>query len=436
MVKRLVGAMAVGVFVVAGLASHANAFSEPIGTKISLIKPGSLYKIVSKPTTTGTFTLPAGDVSAQGGGVTVTANGGTLECTLAAQAYDGIEGWKGLGNPKGSKGWKYLNKLAPTAGTAGACKLVLIKEKVIKVLGEGTDDLVVRGRGDNSEVTLQLDAGSDSYCALATPPHFKEVEGSLLKMKDEPAPADCETTTTTIVTTTTTSSTTTTTLRFVDNGDGTITDNQTGLMWEKKDSDDATPNPANLHDVDNTYPWAGCCDGDCESSVYVFCQPNAAAAAACSAQTGGAVGCSECSVGTCETSGRQTIWDWLVQVNTEGFAGHSDWRIPSEDGCNDCWTGHSCTCNPGELQSIQLEPWPCGTHPCIDPIFGPTASEYYWTSTTFTRDGQQLGAAYAVAFGYDGSVGVGDLHVITFLRVVRGGSPSAAFLDVTTGVLD
>src|SRR5262245_57624763 len=36
------------------------------------------------------------------------------------------------------------------------------------------------------------------------------------------------------MTTTTTSSTTTTTLRFVDNGDGTVTDNQTGLQWEKK----------------------------------------------------------------------------------------------------------------------------------------------------------------------------------------------------------
>ena len=42
-------------------------------------------------------------------------------------------------------------------------------------------------------------------------------------------------------TTSTTTATTTTTLRgrFVDNGDGTITDNQTGLMREKKDYGDA-----------------------------------------------------------------------------------------------------------------------------------------------------------------------------------------------------
>jgi hypothetical protein len=36
---------------------------------------------------------------------------------------------------------------------------------------------------------------------------------------------------------------------YTDNGDGTITDNTTGLMWEKK-SDDGT-----IHDKDNTYTW-------------------------------------------------------------------------------------------------------------------------------------------------------------------------------------
>ena len=36
---------------------------------------------------------------------------------------------------------------------------------------------------------------------------------------------------------------------YTDNGDGTITDNTTGLMWEKK-SDDSS-----IHDKDNTYTW-------------------------------------------------------------------------------------------------------------------------------------------------------------------------------------
>src|SRR5713101_3450419 len=43
--------------------------------------------------------------------------------------------------------------------------------------------------------------------------------------------------------------------RFVDNGDGTVTDHQTGLQWEKKVALDDTPNLADPHDADNNYTW-------------------------------------------------------------------------------------------------------------------------------------------------------------------------------------
>ena len=39
-------------------------------------------------------------------------------------------------------------------------------------------------------------------------------------------------------------------LAYVDNGDGTITDLNTGLMWEKKDDS------GGVHDKDNTYTWS------------------------------------------------------------------------------------------------------------------------------------------------------------------------------------
>jgi len=387
MVKRLVGTIAVGVLVVAGVAEYASAFDQSIGTKISLIKPAKLYKIVSKAA--ATFPLPTDNLALTGGSLTVTANSTSLTCTLAAQGYEGTEGWRGLGSPAGATGWKYLNKSAPGGGVADDCKLVLIKEKVIKVLAKDTGGLVVLSEGLNSDVTMELDVGSDSYCALARPPHFMEVAGTLLKMKNESP--------------------------FKDNGDGTITDGCTGLMWEKKDE------AGGLHDVDNWYSWAGCCDGDCGSypDYLGLCQPNAAAAGACSAQTGGAHGCSECSVGTCDVLyGITTIWDWLVQVNTEGFAGYSDWRIPSEDGCNTCYTGGRCPCDPAELESILLEPYRCDTHPCIDPIFGPTASYGYWSGST---DSSNPYYVWVVGFG-SGVVfrdGKGyDLHV----RAGRGGS--------------
>ena len=44
--------------------------------------------------------------------------------------------------------------------------------------------------------------------------------------------------------------------RLVDNGDGTVSDTQTGLMWEKKDALDETVDYSNPHDADNTYEWS------------------------------------------------------------------------------------------------------------------------------------------------------------------------------------
>ena len=73
-------------------------------------------------------------------------------------------------------------------------------------------------------------------------------------------------------------------LAYVDNEDGTITDLNTGLMWEKKSRD------GGLHDMENFYPWWST-------------NPTVDA-----------------------------IWDWLDDVNAEGvtgFAGYSDWRIPN-----------------------------------------------------------------------------------------------------------
>jgi hypothetical protein len=62
------------------------------------------------------------------------------------------------------------------------------------------------------------------------------------------------------------------TLDFLDNGDGTITDLNTGLMWEKKGDN------GGLHDKDNVYRWTG-------------------------------------------NGAQETIWDWLDDVNAEGGSG-------------------------------------------------------------------------------------------------------------------
>jgi hypothetical protein len=44
--------------------------------------------------------------------------------------------------------------------------------------------------------------------------------------------------------------------RYLDNGDGTLSDLNTGLQWEKKDNLDGIVNDADPHDADNTYTWS------------------------------------------------------------------------------------------------------------------------------------------------------------------------------------
>jgi hypothetical protein len=184
------------------------------------------------------------------------------------------------------------------------------------------------------------------------------------------------TVTSTTTTTSTSTSTTTTTLPctstpsvsgcFQDLGDCTILDTCTGLQWEQKGT---IPGP---HDVDGRYVWAGCCEDGCQT----LCQPNEAAAAACLAMAEeGTDGCAaQCPTGACyvERAGAvTTIFDWINRLNAENFAGHGDWRVPTEAGFNPTGTR--------ELESILVRP--CTTPPCIDPIFGPTASARYWSRT-------------------------------------------------------
>ncbi len=154
--------------------------------------------------------------------------------------------------------------------------------------------------------------------------------------------------------------------RFVDNGDGTVTDNQTGLMWEKKDGTCAVAGP---HCWTNTYTW---------SAASPYADPT----------------------GTLYT-------DFLAQLNdlttphyetsTACFAGHCDWRIP----------------DIGELRSIFSTQYV----PAIDPAFGPTLGNYFWSSSSVAGDPNSAWYLYFVQ-GYIGSFSKSDAH---FARAVRGG---------------
>ena len=126
--------------------------------------------------------------------------------------------------------------------------------------------------------------------------------------------------------------------RFVDNGDGTVTDTQTGLMWEQKDSLDNTANYSDPHDADNTYTWSS--SGAAPDGT-AFTEFLAALNNGTSSDGTATTGC---------------------------FANHCDWRLPTVV----------------ELRGIlDLTATGCGSgSPCIDPAFGPTQSGDYWSAST------------------------------------------------------
>jgi len=160
------------------------------------------------------------------------------------------------------------------------------------------------------------------------------------------------------------------TLSYTDNGDGTITDNTTGLMWEKKDQS------GGIHDWTNRYTWG------MTSAPYTM-------------------------DGTMVTA-------FLATLNAgAGFAGHTDWRIP----------------NVKELQSIvNYEiPFP---GPAVDGAFNTncagnctvltcscTQPFTYWSSTTGLSNPS---FAWYVNFIY-GYVGNDTKDSESYARAVRGG---------------
>jgi hypothetical protein len=169
----------------------AGAADILIPGKITIIKDTKLFKVVAKPV--GLFPIPAvggaADPLINGGSVEVVDTGGpgTLTDALGAGA------WSGLGNPPGSKGYKYKNAGAPAGG---AVKLIILKEKVIKILAK--DDGSLNGPV-SGEVGITLATGADNYCASFGGIGIKNDPG-LVKRKDAPAPGACPTAGTTTTT--------------------------------------------------------------------------------------------------------------------------------------------------------------------------------------------------------------------------------------------
>ena len=159
----------------------------------------------------------------------------------------------------------------------------------------------------------------------------------------------------------------------------TILDDCEHLEWEKLDGSDGIPNPADLHDVDNRYTWAGRCTISGHS-----CQPNLAAAQACVAQTdtdsfnycglcGSPLLEGVCDVDVNNSGAVTTVWDRVARLNASRYANRADWRMPS----------------PSQLASMFAKGFgACGVPPvaaaCVEPVFSPTFAGAYWTAASKT----------------------------------------------------
>jgi hypothetical protein len=129
-------------------------------------------------------------------------------------------------------------------------------------------------------------------------------------------------------------------MSYTDNGDGTVTDNSTGLMWEKK-----SHQSGDVHDMSYVYSWS----------------------------TREHVGEKD---GTAFTT-------FLNLLNAGiGFANHTNWRLPTVK------------------EFLTIVDRSRGSLPAIDPIFGPTQSEYYWSDDTLPPPAHNYAQiAFTVNFG-------------------------------------
>ena len=230
-------------------------------------------------------------------------------------------------------------------------------------------------------VTLPTLTGADQFGSHAVTPRTAKFLCAPLAGPSTTTTTTASTTTTstastTTTTTTSTSSTTTTTLRLVDNGDGTVTDRQTGLIWEKKDN--TCPGP---HCFSDLYSWSASSSTPDGTAFTSFLDT----------LNGGATG-----VGNCVSANGSTI--------TGGFNGHCDWRLPTIT----------------ELRTIiDLSAPGCGPGACINPIFGPSFLCFnLWSSTTASSDP-------TMAWGVTpcgGSYFFGNKTDSDTIRAVRAGS--------------
>ena len=181
--QKCIRKMFVGAALVAVCATPALSADQLIPGKIIIVKPSSLAKVISK----GAFTLPIGadEPTTAGGSLLIKDLGDPMNANTYSLP---AAGWKGLGNPPGSKGFKYKG----AGSVSDPCKVVLIKVNIVKAVCKGsgvTLDTPVTAPPQRVDAKFSSGTGT-SYCAGFGGTEVKNT-ATILKRKDAPAPSDC-----------------------------------------------------------------------------------------------------------------------------------------------------------------------------------------------------------------------------------------------------
>lgn len=162
---------------------------------------------------------------------------------------------------------------------------------------------------------------------------------------------------------------------YVDNGDGTVSDTKTGLVWEKK-SDDGS-----IHDKDDVYTLG--------LTIPLY------------------------------TLNGTAVTTFLATLNGGGgFAGHTDWRLPNLTELESLRNLQNVNPAVAAVFNTNCGANSSGNSGCTVTTCSCTTPDIHWSSSTYVGAPE---LAWGVSFG-DGSVDSDYKDVEYYVRAVRGGS--------------